>query len=93
MDVSVKVPLAAAVAAAGRCALGDPDASAARIDERGPHACHQQALTVGQLTSSSYGQTEPTALYAAWMTRAQLEVAGPVMVPDWYLEVASVHQT
>lgn len=94
MGVSGKVPLAvAAEAEVGRCASCDPDALAARTDERGRNAYHQQAKRVGQLRSLLRGQIDSKVPCVALRTRALWGVAGPAMVPGSYLEAAFVHPT
>lgn len=92
--MSGTVPSAAAVGVeVGRCASCDPDASAARIDERGRNANQQQAKRVGWLRSSLRGHIDSMVPCVALRTRGLSEVAGPATVPDSYLEAAFVHQT
>lgn len=92
--MSGKVPSAvAAEVEVGRCASCDPDASAARIDERGRNANHQQAKRVGQSRSSLRGHIDSMVPCVVSRTRGLSEVAAPAMVPDSYREAAFVHQT
>lgn len=93
MDVSGKAPLVAAAEAEVECASCDPDALAARTDERGRDAYHQQPKRVGQSRNSLRGQIGSKVPCVALRTRARWGVAGPAMVPGLYLEAAFVHRT